>query len=47
MFLYRLPKGGIEPLETFFKEILKKTKKYLKPFLITGDFNLNILDYVF
>ena len=47
MFLYRLPKGVIEPFETFFKEILKKTKNYLKPFHITGDFNLNILDHVF
>ena len=43
--LYRPAKGVIEPFERLLKEILKKTKKNLKPFHIAGDFNLNILDH--
>ena len=43
--LYRSPKGVIEPFEKILKEILKETKKNLKPFHIVGDFNLNILDH--
>ena len=43
--LYRPPKGVTEPFKRFLKEILKKTKKNLKPFHTAGDFNLNILDH--
>ena len=43
--LHRLPKGVIEPFETFSKEILNKTKNNLKLFDIACDLNLNILDY--
>ena len=31
----------IEPIETFLKEVFKKTKINLKPFQIAGDLNLN------
>ena len=43
--MYRRPKGVIEPFERFLKKILKKTKNSLKPFHITGDFYLTILDH--
>ena len=45
IFLYRPPKGVIEPFQRYLKEFLKKTKNNLKPFHITGDFNLNVLEH--
>ena len=38
-------KGVIEPFHRYLKEFLKKTKNNLKPFHITDDINLNVLDH--
>ena len=43
--LYRPSKEVTEPIETFLKEVFKKTKINLKPFHIVGDFNLNNLGH--
>ena len=43
--LYKPPKEVTEPFETFLKKFKKKTKNNLKPFHITGGFNLDVLDH--
>ena len=43
--LYKPPKEVTEPFETLLKKFKKKTKNNLKPFHITGGFNLDVLDH--
>ena len=45
IFLCSPQKGVIEPFHRYLKEFLKKTKNNLKPFHITDDINLNVLDH--
>ena len=42
---YRQPAGNIKVFEESFKNILAPKKINNKPIYITGDFNLNLLDY--
>ena len=42
---YRQPAGNIEVFENAFKNILSSKKHNSKPVYLTGDFNLNLLDY--
>ena len=41
--IYRKPTGNIKPFESYLKTFLEKTK--CKPTYVTGDLNLNLLDY--
>ena len=42
---YRQPAGNIKVFQDSFKKILAPRTNNNKPFYITGDFNLNLLDY--
>ena len=42
---YRQPAGNINNFENFLKNILSSKKHNTKPIYLTGDFNLNLLDY--
>ena len=43
--VYETPGGDLNVCETFFKKILSESTAVNKTFSLTGDFNINLLDF--